>query len=513
MDTKELTVFFSDQINQALGSGTIGEFTDDILHSIQRLNDGETKDLFLSITELLSKQRDAQDFISDLSKGEISSEPPVGNMLISPFKQLHANLLHLNWQVQRLSEGDFNQQIDFLGDFSLYFNKLVESLKEKSEIENELKNNIEKYRVSIENANIGIMTVDYAGKILASNKECVNIFGFSQSELEEMTINEIALSDDKNISPTYMQSAIVDKKRGKGEFIKRYVHKSGKVITGQISSSLMYDENGEPMYFISHIKDITLQVEADRALKEMNYMLFDTVDELKQANAVKDKFSRIIAHDLKNHFNSILGFSEILADNIYNDSLEEIHSHASIIRQSSLNAYKLLENLLQWSMSQIGKISFHPQEIAIENLLSEVLDFTAVQILSKEIAISYNIPDGSVVYADANMLRTILRNLIGNAAKFTGKKGKIKITTAQNAHEVLFVVSDTGIGITADVAENLFLIENMIKAPEDNNQNGTGFGLLLCKEFVDKHEGRIWVESVPGKGSDFKFTLPVKPSQ
>lgn len=513
MDTKELTVFFSGQIHLALSSGSVGQFTDDIHHSIRRIKDGETKELFLSITELLTKQREARDFITDLSKGEISSDPPVGNALISPFKQLHANLLHLNWQVQRLSEGDFNQQIDFLGDFSLYFNKLVESLKEKREIEKELKNSVEKYRISIENANIGIMTVEHTGRILACNKECVNIFGFSQSELEKMTINEIAVPDDKNISPAYMQSAIRDKKQSKAEFIKRYIHKSGKVITAQISSSLMYDENGEPTFFISHLKDITLQVEADHALKEMNFMLSDTVDELKQANAVKDKFSRIVAHDLKNHFNSILGFSELLADNVYLDSLDEIKSHASIIRQSSMNAYRLLENLLEWSMSQTGKIAFKPQEICVENLLQEVLEFSAAQIISKKITASYSIPDNALVYADVNMLRTILRNLVGNALKFTGKKGKIKITAKQNADEMLFIVSDTGIGIAADEAENLFLIENTMKIPADNAQKGTGLGLLLCKEFVDKHDGKIWVESEPGKGSDFKFTLPVKPIQ
>ena len=511
MDTKELTIFLSGQINQALSIGTIGEFTDDIVLSIHRLKDGETKDLFLSITELLTKQREARDFITGLSKGEMSSVPPVGNALISPFKQLHANLLHLNWQVQRLSEGDFNQQIDFLGDFSLYFNKLIESLKEKREIENELKNSIEKYRISIENANIGIMTVEHTGRILASNKECVNIFGFSQSELGNMTINEIAVPDDKGISPTYMQSAIRNKKQAKGEFVKRYFNKSGKMVTCQVSSSLMYDENGEPAFFISHIKDITLQVEADRALREMNFMLSDTVDELKQANAVKDKFSRIIAHDLKNHFNSILGFSEILADNVYTDSLEEIHSHASIISQSSLNAFKLLENLLEWSMSQTGNISFNPRGIVVENILREVLELTAAQAISKEITISYSINGNSVAYADENMLRTMLRNLIGNALKFTGKRGKIMITATLNSHETLITVSDTGIGIAPEVKEKLFLIENMMNIHADHTQKGTGLGLLLCKEFVEKHDGEIWVESEPGKGSDFNFTLPAKP--
>lgn len=506
-----MTILLTGQINSLLHSGTIGEFTEEVYNSVHQLKSDETKDLYLSIIDLLIKQREARDFIIDLSKGKISSIPPVGNILISPFKHLHASLLHLNWQVQRLSEGDFNQQLDFLGDFSLYFNKLVESLKEKREIENELKNNIEKHRISIENANIGIMTVDFEGRILASNKECVNIFGFSQSELEGMTINEIAVPDDKNISLTYMQSAIVDKRQGKGEFIKRYFSKSGKLITCQVSSSLMYDETSEPLFFLSHIKDITLQVEADRALKEINSKLSDTVDELKQANAVKDKFSRIIAHDLKNHFNTILGFSEILAESVYTDSLDELHSHASIIWQSSLETYKLLENLLEWSMSQSGKILFNPQNIDIEKILQEVLDLNTAQATSKEIKISYNIQGNAVVYADENMLRTILRNLIGNALKFTGQKGEILITSKTNQQETLMTVSDTGIGIMPEVIDRLFLMENVVKLPGDKMQKGTGLGLLLCKEFVEKHNGKIWVESVLKKGSDFNFTLPAKP--
>ena len=510
MNTKELAVFITEEINSLLRKGTIGKFTGNIHNSIHQLESGETKNLFLSIVELLTKQAEAQTFITDLSNGKVSSAPPKGNILISPFKQLHASLLHLTWQVQRLSEGDLNQQFDFHGDLSIYFNKLIQSLKEKNEIENELKNSAEKYRISIENANIGIMTVSTTGRIQTTNKECVNIFGYTQSELESMTVNEIAVSEDQMVSPNYMNSAIKNKKEAKAEFIKRYNHKSGEKITCQVSSSLMYGDNGEPLFFISHIKDITRKIEAEQELKELNIKLFETVEELKQANAAKDKFFRIIAHDLKNPFNAILGFSRLLVENVHTDSPQDIEDQALAINKSSLNAYRLLENLLEWSMSQTGGIVFNPKPVNIENLLKEVVRLTESHTETNGITVSWHINGSSLVHADANMLSTILRNLIGNAIKFTDDLGKIKITVVQNINNTLFTVSDTGAGITPEFIEKLFILEEKVTTPGKNAQKGTGLGLLLCKEFVGKHGGKIWVESEPGKGSDFKFTIPAK---
>ncbi|MDY0343968.1 MAG: ATP-binding protein [Lentimicrobium sp.] len=511
MDQNQISTYLSNEINKTLATGSFTDFSDKLFPSVQLMEAGASKELYLSVINLYASLKEGKEFITDLACGKLSSEVPARNNLLSSFKQLHANLSHLVWQVKQLSEGDLEQKVDFLGDFSIYFNRLIKSLKEKREIENKLKQSSEKYRVAIENANIGIITVDVTGKIQTTNKECVHIFGYSQAEMETMSINEITLPKDHHISLDFINQAVGDRNHSKAEFIKRYIHKSGKIVTCQISSSLMYDEQGKPLFFMSHIKDITRRIESAKALKELNVKLSETVNKLKQSNAAKVKLFRIIAHDLKNHFNAIMGFSEFLYENVHTDSPDEIEMQASIIYQSSQNAYKLLENLLDWAMSQTGRIAFSPQQLTFENILKEVLEFTAAHAESKGITISYSLNGASEVYADANMLRTILRNLIGNAIKFTGEKGEIKINMQQAGKETLITVSDTGMGIAQENVEKLFVLDEMISIPDEDAPKGTGLGLLLCKEFVDKHGGKIWIESVPGKGSDFKFTLPAMP--
>lgn len=507
MKTNELSKVLSDNIQKLLHTGKTEVLPEDLIRSIQNLESDETKTLFLSITELFAKQRETQRFIDDLSNGELNTEVPSNNALAAPFKQLHANLSHLVWQVERLSEGDLSQRVDFLGSFSIYFNRLIESLKEKKQIEHELKSSKQKHQISIENANIGIMTVDINGNIQTTNKECVNILGFSQAELERMSVNDITVPEDYSISPSYIRAALVSKENSKFEFVKRYFHKSGKIVTCQISSSLMHNDNGQPSFFISHIKDITLRIEQAQALKELNAKLSETVDELKTANVAKDKFFRIIAHDLKNPFHSILGLSELLITNLLSSNINEIKQMATMINKSTEDAYKLLENLLSWSMSQTNSITFNPQKISTHNILTEAININHSTAKAKNISVFHDVDKSTIIYADINMLGAILRNLISNAIKFTDMHGKIQISVEQNSHETQFSVRDTGIGISENIINKLFKIEEKMSYHSTTVRTGTGLGLLLCKEFVDKHNGKIWVESELGIGSDFKFTI------
>lgn len=513
MTLKELNIFFTTITNDLFRFGKVVEFSDDVYKSIHDLESDEEKDLFMSLIQMHTQLNEAQKLTSQLSNGQLDIAFPSGNSWFSPLKQLHANLLHLVWQVQRLAEGDLDQKIDFLGDFSIYFNRLIHSLKEKREIENELKNNAEKYRISIENANIGIMTVDLAGNIVMTNKECFNIFGYSQAEFENMPISRFTAPEDLKISPEFISSALNNPNQSKGEFIKRYFHKSGELVTCQVSSSLMYNDKKEPLFFISHIKDISSQVKTAHELTELNSKLSETISELKEANKSKDKFFKIIAHDLKNPFNAILGFSDMLMENIYTDSPDEIEKQAAIIHQSSLNAYKLLENLLEWSMSQTGMIVFNPSIILIEGMLKEVLKLNQSLAEINQIRISYSISGCESVYADADMLSTILRNLVGNAIKFTKPGGSVSIEVVSHDQETLFSVTDTGIGIAEEFIDQLFIRGERGAIPVDAIKKGTGLGLMLCKEFVEKHHGKIWVKSKPGEGSIFKFTIPATPSR
>ncbi len=233
-------------------------------------------------------------------------------------------------------------------------------------------------------------------------------------------------------------------------------------------------------------------------------------EQLHELNATKDKFFGIIAHDLRNPFNGILGISELLVSSWQSFTYEEKMPMIKMIRDSSQHAFNLLENLLEWSKAQTGKIDFHPDQFMFDKLLKDVVSLLENFSNQKNITINYQIAKNLKVFADQNMINTILRNLITNAIKFTETNGEINVKVVQERTEILVHVSDTGIGISENNIHKLFKISEKITSLGTNNEKGTGLGLLLCKEFVEKHGGKIWVESELGKGSDFIFSLPVK---
>lgn len=202
---------------------------------------------------------------------------------------------------------------------------------------------------------------------------------------------------------------------------------------------------------------------------------------LKEANATKDKFFSIVAHELKNPFNSILGFTDLLMRNLHKYDNEKIEQFVAAIHNSSVNTYRLLENLLDWSRSQTGRIRFAPENQIVEHIVIDVIQQTASVAKAKNITIDYEITDALTVFADENMLNTILRNLISNAIKFTKEGGKIIVRVSQNKQDALFSVRDTGIGMTTETLSKLFKIEEKVSTQGTNNERGTGLGLLLCK--------------------------------
>lgn len=217
----------------------------------------------------------------------------------------------------------------------------------------------------------------------------------------------------------------------------------------------------------------------------------------------------IIAHDLRNPFNTILGFSELLLSNIDKIDHEKIVKYVTTIHSTGKNTYKLLENLLEWSRSQTGTIEFNPENLVIEKLITDVIDLSENSLKSKNITISCEISDSLIAFADHNMVSTVLRNLVSNAIKFTNRNGTIQLKALRQNNKVQITVSDSGIGIDEARKNNLFGInEKMVTAGTENEQ-GTGLGLVLCQEFITKHKEKIWVESQVGKGSDFIFTLPL----
>lgn len=232
--------------------------------------------------------------------------------------------------------------------------------------------------------------------------------------------------------------------------------------------------------------------------------------ELQSINTTKDKFFNIIAHDLRNPFNVLLNLSSILIKNHKKYTEQELENYIEMIYDSSKSTFSLLQNLLTWAMAQSGKIKFSQTKLSIKDVIDENILLTKPSADGKNIELINKITNDIFVYADKNMLNTILRNLITNAIKFTPNNKSINIyvnATTQNMIEIS--VKDTGIGITKDNINNLFRIEKNNSTLGTNNENGTGLGLILCKEFTEIHGGKIWVESELEHGSNFIFTLPL----
>ena len=249
-------------------------------------------------------------------------------------------------------------------------------------------------------------------------------------------------------------------------------------------------------------QELTDRIRIEQALKKSETQLIELI-------ATKDKFFNIVAHDLKNPFTSLLGSSELLFDNIHNMDTRSIRKLALILNDSAKSGYAILQNLLDWSRSQTGLLKINPEKFNLNNLINENISTLQLPASNKEIVMSNKVKEDVFVFADKNMINTILRNILSNAVKFTYKSGKVTVTSAKKNNKITVTVKDTGIGIPEDKIKKLFSLETKNSMPGTENEQGTGLGLKLSKEFVEKLGGKIWVESVAGKGSEFKFTIPL----
>jgi len=237
-------------------------------------------------------------------------------------------------------------------------------------------------------------------------------------------------------------------------------------------------------------------------------IIIDNNLKLKELNATKDKFFSIVAHDLKNPFNSIIGFTDLLRNNLHKYDTQKIEKFVNSIHVASSSAYKLLQNLLEWAKAQTGRIEFNPDIFVLENAVLESIRLVQGQANNKKINISYEINDVLLVNADRNMLNTILRNLFSNAIKFTHREGKILLKALKKNDIIEVAIIDNGVGMDEKTRNKLFNISEKASSKGTENEEGTGLGLLLCKEFIARHNGQIWVESQKGVGSVFTFTVP-----
>jgi len=281
------------------------------------------------------------------------------------------------------------------------------------------------------------------------------------------------------------------------------------VVSEEVIGDIIYETNkfrvpfGTGNYGIGgYIRNVTEKRRSEIQIKKQ-------ADELKELNATKDKFFSIIAHDLKGPFNSILGFSNLLLENYRDLDGATLEKSLQAIHMASNQAYALLENLLLWSQAQIGRVDYFPESFYLNELMLDNIRLLKIQANKKNIFISSHIPGNLKVLADRNMVGTILRNLMTNAIKFTPRNGKIEVSAIVKNQQIEISVADNGIGIPMENIGKVFRIDSKISTPGTEKERGSGLGLLICKEFVEKNGGRIWVERNREKGSTFRFTVPV----
>ncbi|MDX9923708.1 MAG: PAS domain S-box protein [Ignavibacteriaceae bacterium] len=263
----------------------------------------------------------------------------------------------------------------------------------------------------------------------------------------------------------------------------------------------------EDMQILIYVSEQIAQVfQRRRANEEINRY----TEELKQLNMTKDKFFSIIAHDLRNPFITILGFSELLLSDFQELTEEEKIYYIEEMQNSANLSHNLLQNLLQWSRSQTGRIDFSPRIINIHDLVNQNFELLKQTAAKKEISLVNEVDKIINIEADEDMTDTIFRNLITNAIKFTPEGGSIKIDATQQGSMALINVSDTGVGMDEETKSKLFRLDVNHSSLGTSQEKGTGLGLILCKEFVEKHNGKIWIESSKGEGTTFSFTLPIK---
>ena len=275
---------------------------------------------------------------------------------------------------------------------------------------------------------------------------------------------------------------------------ERWVHGIGE---------LKFNGKKQPISMVGAIRDITEQKNAEEIILHQN-------EELQRVNSEKDKFFSIIAHDISGPFTGFLGFTELLRTDLQNMTINELQDIANRLNSSANNLFGLLTNLLKWSAMQRGLTTFSPEKLSINDIINWIVEIFLETAGRKDIEIIEEISENIILMADKAMLETIIRNLLSNAIKFTNKGGQVIISANKLGNNLIISVKDSGIGMSNDLINDLFRIDIRTSRKGTENEPSTGLGLFLCKEFVDKHNGKIWVISEEGTGSEFVISLPLQ---
>lgn len=390
-------------------------------------------------------------------------------------------------------QGNFyDNDISFLSTLSDIIYDIVEKKKSaEALIQSELRYS------AIVNNSPEIILIHQRGVITFVNKAATEISGYEKEELLNRSIFEFLTPESGKIVKEKME------RRSRGEKIEGY-EAEFRVKSGEVRIFIVKTEQifyGKEPAVLAILVDITERKRNEEKIKQY-------AQELKEAIDTKDKFFSIISHDLKSPMHGMLGASEILANEIDNLSKEKIIRFATELNRMLKNQNQLLEDLLTWSRIQMDKMNYEPTEFNVNIELKANLSLLGMMAIKKDIELINHIPEEATLFADKNMFNLVMRNLISNAIKFSFRGGKIEIFYEENYGYKTFLVKDYGVGISEQAKNNIFDISKQHSTLGTEKERGTGLGLSLCKEIMEKHNGTISVQSELGKGSTFIISFP-----
>jgi PAS domain S-box-containing protein len=414
---------------------------------------------------------------------------------------------NIEFKIQRLSDGkiiDIHSVADYDKENKIVFGiirDITEYNKDKEELsesEHKFKDLYELNQKIIHASSIGIFACRADGPCIIANEAVARISGSTVENMLQLNYNELE---------TWKLNGLYEKvKRSLETECEQRIEINltttfGKeacldfMITPFISKGISH--------FLMLVDDITARKQAEEEIKYKN-------EQLLKLNSEKDKFFSIISHDLKSPFQGLIGYSQILIEEYNTLTDEEKKDSIKSIFDLSKNTFELLDNLLIWSRIQTGKMIFDPDVFNIYQELLPTIELLIHVAKKKDINIDFIIDKRIIVPADKNMLSTVVRNLISNAIKFSYPGGKIVVSAERVNKDLEVSVSDNGVGIQERVINNLFKVDQNVSTNGTAQEEGTGLGLILCKEMIEMHRGKIWIESKVGKGSKFTFSIPIK---
>jgi|GEM_PF-1934468 len=450
----------------------------------------------------------SQGDLKNVSRMVITTKDEVGEMTRSA-NTLLDGMQHTAEFANQIGEGNLDAHYELRSENDTLGHSLIEmrdrlkksreEIHKQSEKLKSINTELEKLSIVARETDNAIIIMDPEGNVEWLNEGFTKLYGWNTEELiHDLGNNLKDFSTNKDISRIIKKCRETKKS---AVYMSLDHHKSGKKIWAQTTLTPILDRDGEVIKLVTIDTDISKIKEAEGQIAKQR-------DDLQELNAAKDKFFSIIAHDLKNPFSVLLSVTEALQEGFSNLNDDEKNRSIQKIHQSANLLYSLLDNLLQWSMSQTGRIKYEPEKMDLGTVVVSAASILRLKAESKKIRLQSEIPQQTYVKADVDMIKTVVRNLLVNAIKFNKEGGHVRIYSNQHEQFLEVSVEDTGIGMSEADIKKLFRIDVKNKTIGDSKEKGTGLGLILSKEYIEKNGGTIRVESQPGTGSRFIFTLP-----